>query len=47
MIAPGTPACDDDIGFLLVVARVQDREDLGLLGALVAAYRARRRRSDR
>ena len=45
VIAPGTPACDDDVGFLLVVARVEDGEDLGLLGALVAANRARRRRS--
>ena len=36
VIAPGTPAWDDDIGFLLVIAGVEDGEHLGLGGALVA-----------
>ena len=43
VIAPGTPACADDVGFLLVVARVEHREDLRLLGALVAGVERRER----
>ena len=39
VIAPGTPACDDDVGFLLVVARIEDREDLLLRRHVVAAVK--------